>query len=78
MQVSMQLKEWKIEKDDETLQPIVRGEYELKMDGGKVVASESFNSRYSSGLKVPFSPALMTEIGNLQTKMVEELNAILK
>lgn len=74
--VSMKVKDWKINKDEETKLPKIEGTYLLMM-GDKEVAKADFNSKYGSDRKIPFSHALMAEVEQLEQKIVAELQAII-
>lgn len=76
MEVTLRVKEWRIQKDDKTDAPQIVGAYEV-ISGKISIATESFNGAYSER-KIPFSEPLIKEIQAIDKKIRIEVEEMLK
>jgi hypothetical protein len=71
MEVRIDLKSWRVKRDDETKSPKICGEYAI-MSGAMEIACKSFNDGYGC-LTVPISTQLMLEAEQLTEKIAKEI-----
>ncbi len=75
MDVTLSLKNWKVEQDDESKLPRIKGAYSVMM-GEKEIATQSFNDGYNAK-NIPFSGEAMEAIMAAEVIIKAELQKML-
>lgn len=75
LNVEIQLKDWKVKKDDDTGVKKICGHYAL-MHGEAELASKSFNDGYSS-MDFPFSSDILKASQDLEKMIRAEITALI-
>lgn len=75
MEVELKLEKWRVEADKETKTPVVKGNYNVLMNGTSI-AMQDFNGDYNSK-KIPFSGDVIQKIIEVEKLIVGEIQKLL-